>query len=136
MIECARVRAIDDVIEVGIDAHAADINFHCQVNPSFASSTDSEEEELLDLFDPDDKDIVEADDEVEAVIIQKMESKPDGISQDLNTLKSLSGNLNIRDHNSFGIDLSPASPYCVVSDDTNNEVGCENLRFAGFYQTV
>lgn len=52
------------------------------------------------FWDPDNKDLVE--DGVEAENVQSMvETQPDEICQDLNTLKSLSGNLNIKDHKSF-----------------------------------
>lgn len=124
LIECARVRAIADVLQVGIDVRETDnkkiINFHCQVKPAFASSVGSNIDGLLDLFDPDDKDLME--DEVEAENVQSMaETESNEICRDLNTLKSLSGELNIKDHNYFGIDLNEASPYCVVSDDTGKE---------------
>lgn len=102
------------------------INYQCQIQPTFLPTSEIHFDgdiDSEDLNDPDD--MYSDDDELSQDVQSSVKDVGEGESEeelrkDLHTLSELSGPINLKDYDAFGVDINENSPYCAVSDASGN----------------
>ncbi len=131
LIENARGKAIADLLEVGIDVTEPGmgkvVNYQCQITPAFIPTSEYNFDGDLDSEDLNDPDDMYAETEVES--LQEVQSSEENLVEgeseselrkDVHTLSMVSGPINLKAYGATGIDINENSPYCIVSNASDN----------------